>query len=100
MCTRGRRGARTFLVKVPAAASISSTSRSVNNPVFHPSQAVAHSSETVQIYKPSPHSERVKRENIIHRTTGNENRVTREDIVDRTPGGHDVMKIECQMVMT
>lgn len=33
----------TFLVKVPAAFSISSTSRSVNSPVFHPSQAVSQS---------------------------------------------------------
>lgn len=39
----------TFLVKVPAAVSISSTLRSVNNPVFHPSQAVSQSFEIVQI---------------------------------------------------
>lgn len=45
----GRKGRHTFFVKVPAAVSISSTSRSVNSPVFQPSHAVSQSLETVQI---------------------------------------------------
>ena len=74
-------GACTFLVKAPAADSISSTSRSVNSPVFHPSQAVAHSSETVQIYTTSTRNGFFKHGNSI----------------SRTPGGHELQDIEIRM---